>query len=191
MWTRLCPGALTGAPNVRASCCASRCSPRVFTPLPLSTSPLFTTHRPSVLFALHLGYILVAGSHSWFADQGSTAYGEGMGTKNKGVFGGPVNENNHPREFAGLTGKTTALDNGNRVLLGIPGVGAHPAAALALAPLGSSLVARLAVPTKRMASARPQVRGKFIFVGDEKLYVRGVTYGTFRPNDEGEEFPAP
>ena len=42
-----------------------------------------------------------------------------------------------------------------------------------------------------MASARPQVRGKFIFVGDEKLYVRGVTYGTFRPNDEGEEFPAP
>jgi O-antigen biosynthesis protein len=27
-----------------------------------------------------------------------------------------------------------------------------------------------------------------VAVGDEKLYVRGVTYGTFRPNDEGEEF---
>jgi GT2 family glycosyltransferase len=35
---------------------------------------------------------------------------------------------------------------------------------------------------------RPQVRGKFIFVGDEKLYVRGVTYGTFRPGENGDEF---
>src|SRR5881397_101185 len=38
---------------------------------------------------------------------------------------------------------------------------------------------------------RPCVRGKFIFVGDEKLYVRGVTYGTFRPDGNGDEFPAP
>src|SRR5439155_4791646 len=38
---------------------------------------------------------------------------------------------------------------------------------------------------------RPRVQGKFIFVGGEKLYVRGVTYGTFRPNEQGEEFPAP
>src|SRR5207248_8336095 len=37
---------------------------------------------------------------------------------------------------------------------------------------------------------RPRVQGKFIFVGEEKIYVRGVTYGTFRPNEEGEEFPA-
>jgi hypothetical protein len=28
---------------------------------------------------------------------------------------------------------------------------------------------------------RPRARGKFVFLGDEKLYVRGVTYGTFRP----------
>ena len=35
------------------------------------------------------------------------------------------------------------------------------------------------------------MRGKFIFVGQEKLYVRGVTYGTFRPNEQGEEFPEP
>ncbi len=39
--------------------------------------------------------------------------------------------------------------------------------------------------------ARPQVRGKFIFVGEQKYYVRGVTYGTFRPNREGEEYPDP
>lgn len=33
---------------------------------------------------------------------------------------------------------------------------------------------------------RPVARGKFLFVGEEKLHVRGVTYGTFRPvgNDQ-------
>ena len=35
------------------------------------------------------------------------------------------------------------------------------------------------------AGARPEVRGKFIFVGDEKLFVRGVTYGPFTPTPEG------
>ncbi len=34
---------------------------------------------------------------------------------------------------------------------------------------------------------RPRVQGKFIFVGDEKLYVRGVTYGTFRLDEDGHE----
>ncbi len=37
---------------------------------------------------------------------------------------------------------------------------------------------------------RPRASGKFLFVGDETLYVRGVTYGTFRPDAEGHEFPA-
>jgi hypothetical protein len=32
---------------------------------------------------------------------------------------------------------------------------------------------------------RPQVRGKFLFVGNSKFFVRGVTYGTFRPNGNG------
>jgi len=35
---------------------------------------------------------------------------------------------------------------------------------------------------------RPRVRGKFLFVGDEKLYVRGVTYGAFTPDAEGNEY---
>jgi O-antigen biosynthesis protein len=39
------------------------------------------------------------------------------------------------------------------------------------------------------AQARPVVRGKFIYVGDEKLYIRGVTYGTFRPNADADQFP--
>ena len=39
--------------------------------------------------------------------------------------------------------------------------------------------------------ARPQVRGKFIYVCDRKLYLRGVTYGTFRPDDRGDQYPSP
>src|SRR6266508_4041505 len=38
---------------------------------------------------------------------------------------------------------------------------------------------------------RPSVRGKLLFIGDEAFYVRGVTYGTFRPRDDGSEFPPP
>ena len=33
---------------------------------------------------------------------------------------------------------------------------------------------------------RPRVHGKFIFVGEEKLYLRGVTYGTFATGGESE-----
>src|SRR5258706_5073161 len=35
---------------------------------------------------------------------------------------------------------------------------------------------------------RPAVRGKFLSAGDHKLYVRGVTYGAFRPDAEGSEY---
>ena len=38
---------------------------------------------------------------------------------------------------------------------------------------------------------RPQARGKFIFAGDSKLFVRGVTYGAFRPNAAGQEYHDP
>jgi O-antigen biosynthesis protein len=39
------------------------------------------------------------------------------------------------------------------------------------------------------ANVRPTARGKFIFAGKSKIYVRGVTYGTFRADAEGHEFP--
>ncbi len=39
----------------------------------------------------------------------------------------------------------------------------------------------------RPAGRRPRVAGKFLYAGDQKLYVRGVTYGTFRPDPEGRE----
>ena len=42
----------------------------------------------------------------------------------------------------------------------------------------------------RPGNGRPRVHGKFLFVGDEKLYVRGVTYGTFAPGPDASDFPA-
>jgi GT2 family glycosyltransferase len=35
---------------------------------------------------------------------------------------------------------------------------------------------------------RPRIDGKFLAIGDERLWVRGVTYGTFRPDGEGQRF---
>ncbi|HXL07720.1 MAG TPA: glycosyltransferase [Gemmatimonadales bacterium] len=35
---------------------------------------------------------------------------------------------------------------------------------------------------------RPCVRGKFLFVGDTKLRIRGVTYGAFAPDAQGREY---
>ncbi len=37
------------------------------------------------------------------------------------------------------------------------------------------------------ALERPRVRGKFLWLGGEKFYVKGVTYGTFRPGPDGQE----
>src|SRR5262245_28312480 len=39
--------------------------------------------------------------------------------------------------------------------------------------------------------ARVRACGKFLFAGDQKLQVRGVTYGTFRPTADGQQFPEP
>lgn len=58
--------------------------------------------------------------------------------------------------------------------------------------LGAVRVQRPACgPQPAVSPARPVVRGKFLCVGAEKLYVRGVTYGTFRPDAEGNAFPDP
>src|SRR5207249_3279966 len=37
---------------------------------------------------------------------------------------------------------------------------------------------------------RPCVCGKFLHVGDEKFWIRGVTYGTFKPDPTGLQFPS-
>src|SRR3989449_568666 len=44
------------------------------------------------------------------------------------------------------------------------------------------------VPGERtLVVGRPTVRGKFLYVGNEKFWVRGVSYGTFFVGDDGEE----
>jgi beta-galactosidase/beta-glucuronidase len=35
---------------------------------------------------------------------------------------------------------------------------------------------------------RPAVGGKFLFVAGEKFWIRGVTYGAFRPDSDGHEY---
>src|SRR5262245_3943671 len=44
------------------------------------------------------------------------------------------------------------------------------------------------VPPARSVGPRPHVRGKFIYLGDEKLYICGVTYGAFQPDPAGNEY---
>ena len=36
--------------------------------------------------------------------------------------------------------------------------------------------------------ARPEVRGKFLYVGEATFHVRGVTYGAFRPDEHDSEY---
>jgi GT2 family glycosyltransferase len=38
---------------------------------------------------------------------------------------------------------------------------------------------------------RPEARGKFLYSGDQKLYVKGVTYGPFRRDEQGSEYGSP
>jgi O-antigen biosynthesis protein len=50
---------------------------------------------------------------------------------------------------------------------------------------------RTAATTPVKTGIRAHVRGKFIYLGKEKFYVRGVTYGTFRPGADGNNYPEP
>jgi glycosyltransferase involved in cell wall biosynthesis len=38
---------------------------------------------------------------------------------------------------------------------------------------------------------RPRVKGRFLFLGDQKFFVKGVTYGPFPPDKNGDFLPAP
>jgi GT2 family glycosyltransferase len=41
---------------------------------------------------------------------------------------------------------------------------------------------------QKISTPRPRASGKFICVGDEKIFLRGVTYGPFRPETDGSEY---
>lgn len=42
-----------------------------------------------------------------------------------------------------------------------------------------------------LCATRPRVEGKFLTVDGRKFYIKGVTYGTFRPDADGNQFPDP
>jgi len=56
-----------------------------------------------------------------------------------------------------------------------------------IAPAITGDVSPASAPAHPML-ARPRARGKFIFTGDEKFYVRGVSYGAFHPDASGREY---
>ncbi|MGH7729854.1 MAG: glycosyltransferase, partial [Candidatus Eiseniibacteriota bacterium] len=55
----------------------------------------------------------------------------------------------------------------------------------------ATLLEPSSLPHATRSWERPRAGGKFLFAGGEKLYLKGVTYGTFRPGPQGEEFPEP
>jgi len=61
-------------------------------------------------------------------------------------------------------------------------------------PLLKEVASLYDLETETLASttiARPTVRGKFLYRGEKKVYVRGVTYGTFSPDTDGVPYPDP
>lgn len=58
------------------------------------------------------------------------------------------------------------------------------------APEPESTTARAARRVQATGTeSRPVVDGKFLRVNGERFWVRGVTYGSFRPDDDGEPYP--
>lgn len=58
-------------------------------------------------------------------------------------------------------------------------------------PINFSSQSNSPVSAENLLRFRPRVRGKFLYVGEHKLWIRGVTYGTFRPDASGKEFYNP
>jgi glycosyltransferase involved in cell wall biosynthesis len=71
----------------------------------------------------------------------------------------------------------------NNTSEGLPPAVINPAAGL--------VTAAELTPVRVVTPGRPEARGKFLYAGDEKLYVRGVTYGTFAPGLDGSDYPRP
>lgn len=50
------------------------------------------------------------------------------------------------------------------------------------------------IETKTKGPSLPEnkvhVKGKFLYLGNNKFYLKGTTYGTFAPDDFGHQFPA-
>src|SRR6266480_7473169 len=90
----------------------------------------------------------------------------------------PVNMNNYPRDSVTVKGGAIALEEDRAQLrMAEPHVWEPTARSI----LSCNCRARFPVA----ADNRPRVQGKFFLAGGGKLFVRGVTYGAFRPNGQG------
>src|SRR3954452_25315465 len=58
-------------------------------------------------------------------------------------------------------------------------------------PGGRTSPAPPAAPHNVLDLPAVTVRGKFLWAADEKLLLKGVTYGTFRPDEDGVDYPPP
>src|SRR5437867_2666521 len=114
----------------------------------------------SLLF-LHTACRLRAGRPAWFVARTFTCPRSAMRRIVQSPTEGSTNESNHGRLVV------TPATRLGEVQPTAPAFQAAPAPA---------------------PGVRPCVRGKFLFVGDEKLYVRGVTYGAFTPDAAGNEY---
>src|SRR5438270_4879508 len=59
---------------------------------------------------------------------------------------------------------------------------------LSVEPSGPEPGAPVPVTPVRSAGRRPAVHGKFFRVGEEKVYLRGVTYGPFARGPDGDSY---
>src|SRR6478672_13087241 len=97
---------------------------------------------------------------------------------------GPAAQQSTPTDMAGPAQHATGTE-------------IQPMSNLLYRPAATGVLEKPATPTAAgiieytPVLARPHVRGKFIYVCDRKLYLRGLTYGTFRPDERGDQYPSP
>src|SRR5262245_20442373 len=66
----------------------------------------------------------------------------------------------------------------------------RPASPHAATPVDSLADASEVASCASRSLLRPRVEGKFLFIGSEKFWIRGATYGKFRPDTQGVSFPS-
>ena len=65
-----------------------------------------------------------------------------------------------------------------------------PSADVILPDRSANSNGRSSLQTKASRENRPSVHGRFLTVNGRRFWIKGVTYGTFRPNADGEPFPS-
>src|SRR5215831_20405575 len=85
---------------------------------------------------------------------------------------------------------TPAADTRN-ALAARTGMNVRPTRHAAVARLDAHASGSELASGQVMSLPRLRVEGKFLFAGEQKFWIRGVTYGTFKPDSDGEQFPPP